>query len=865
MCSVLLLSLLGAAAADISSVDVFTHGEVPECTMEISHNASCARAAFGAAELRSALLDHPCGARADGWRVQLSVSAAAAAARGVAHEEGYALRVLPEARLIEVAGGGRSGAMYGALRLAELLRSAQYRAVDADAPGSCGAALASLPGAVLVAAPTLETRGLKMNVPLDARTPSYGDAGDSAQHNIATMWSLAFWTRYMDRMATNRYNLLSLWSLDPWPSLIEFDGEWQGMSLDDVMVSTIDWKAKNKQSTSDDTMVDASVLSHLKVIKKLSIAQKIAFWRQVMQLADNRGVKVMIVTWNVFVFPILNEQTSHGVNIKQSNEKTVAWVRYAINKTLSTYPLLFAIGTDPGERMSADSRRTSKEEWVWRTYGQGVSDALAADPSRKNFTLMIRNNEANLSKVLIDFAPLEGKVPMLLGYKYAHNAHMYGTTHPPYYKHDVLAKIRPYPQIKMLWNVRNDDIYNFRWTNVAYVREYFASMPKNITLGYHMGSDGYVWAKTWSDKPGQGNDTLEVDKHWLNFALWGRCGYQPCDDAHQLGESFWTEQVAARFGLSAAKAALLYGGWASASLIVPQVNRLVIGAWVNDFQWNVEGCFKRAPKDDPEGGSGFVDVVTFGSYSPVEDSNIATLKAYVSAVTASPPRPVVGVSPQQVAANLTSMAAAAEAAVKSLQYRPAAQDELNATLTDILAFASLGRYYSSKLCGATELALFKATSAAAHKASAVACLTEAVAHWQRYTALATSQYVYPQLLGRVQLLDLVGFLSDVKADLDRASASEPEAQAKRAKISKSDDLSISVDTSSTAPFDDMWRSCVGSGHAALWSRQDWREHLRIVASEIGFRHVRGHGILDNSVHKDSCCANSFCNSLQVHP
>ena len=132
------------------------------------------------------------------------------------HEEGYELRVLPETRLVEVAGGGRSGVMYGALRLVELLRSGR-RAIDA--PCSCGAALATLPGVVLVAAPTLETRGLKMNAPLDARTPSYGDAGDSAQHNIATLWSFEFWTEYLNRMALNHYNLLSLWSLDPWPVL----------------------------------------------------------------------------------------------------------------------------------------------------------------------------------------------------------------------------------------------------------------------------------------------------------------------------------------------------------------------------------------------------------------------------------------------------------------------------------------------------------------------------------------------------------------------------------------------------------------------------------------------------------------------
>jgi hypothetical protein len=53
----------------------------------------------------------------------------------------------------------------------------------------------------------------------------------------------------------------------------------------------------------------------------------------------------------------------------------------------------------------------------------------------------------------------------------------------------------------------------------------------------------------------------------------------------------------------------------------------------------------------------------------------------------------------------------------------------------------------------------------------------------------------------------------------------------------------------------MYKECVGSGHAALWSRADWREHLRIVSAEIGFKHIRGHGIMDNAVMFYDACPN----------
>jgi xylan 1,4-beta-xylosidase len=70
-----------------------------------------------------------------------------------------------------------------------------------------------------------------------------------------------------------------------------------------------------------------------------------------------------------------------------------------------------------------------------------------------------------------------------------------------------------------------------------------------------------------------------------------------------------------------------------------------------------------------------------------------------------------------------------------------------------------------------------------------------------------------------------------------------------------EELLIGVNLSSLTPMNMMWQQCIGSGHAALWSRADWREHLAMVSHEIGFRYIRGHGILDNSVMFYDACPN----------
>jgi xylan 1,4-beta-xylosidase len=57
-----------------------------------------------------------------------------------------------------------------------------------------------------------------------------------------------------------------------------------------------------------------------------------------------------------------------------------------------------------------------------------------------------------------------------------------------------------------------------------------------------------------------------------------------------------------------------------------------------------------------------------------------------------------------------------------------------------------------------------------------------------------------------------------------------------------------VDLAGTpSPFAHPWEICVGSCHAALALREDWRAQLRRCHRELGFQMVRFHGLLDDDV------------------
>jgi xylan 1,4-beta-xylosidase len=70
------------------------------------------------------------------------------------------------------------------------------------------------------------------------------------------------------------------------------------------------------------------------------------------------------------------------------------------------------------------------------------------------------------------------------------------------------------------------------------------------------------------------------------------------------------------------------------------------------------------------------------------------------------------------------------------------------------------------------------------------------------------------------------------------------------------------------PLPHFWEYCVGSGHATLALRADWQTQLRRCREELGFRHVRFHGLLDDAMGtlvdvKDTPLY-SFHNVDQVH-
>jgi xylan 1,4-beta-xylosidase len=58
---------------------------------------------------------------------------------------------------------------------------------------------------------------------------------------------------------------------------------------------------------------------------------------------------------------------------------------------------------------------------------------------------------------------------------------------------------------------------------------------------------------------------------------------------------------------------------------------------------------------------------------------------------------------------------------------------------------------------------------------------------------------------------------------------------------------IQVPAEPSGRFPDAWRQCVGTGRLDLALRRDYQDSLKLLQREIGFRYIRGHGLLSDGM------------------
>ena len=677
---------------------------------------------FGAAELEAALRG-----RAGEARVVLTVA-------GTGAPEGFRVRVSGggAGREIRIEGADAAGAMYGAMEVAETIRLGGPAAVQD-----------------LERAPHVRVRGMKLNAPLDARTPSYSDPSDAAQQNIATMWDLPFWRELIDRLARERFNLVTLWNLHPFPSLVRVP-EYPDVALADVRRSTTAWAEHYPlQAMGLDT---PEILGRTETLVRMTIEEKVAFWREVLRHGRARNVRFAFVTWNVFTNGI---DPARGLPPDWKDAATADYFRRSVAALLRTYPDLAGVGVTAGENM-VGATAPEKEAWLARTYGQGVLDVLADEPQRR-VLFVHRQHEAGAAEIARHFGELLGhpRVDFVYSFKYA-EAHALAVTRPRFHERflsDLGAR-------ETMWTLRNDDVYHFRWHAPDFVRDFMRGLPEGPTRGYYYGSDGFVWGRDFLDanRPEGAPRPLDLRTR-LALAALGPAGLR-------AGARQQAPRRAAAGAIPRGRCAHALRGVAGRVARAADGDGVPLGP--AGLPLYVEACQGRP--ESAQTPSGFHDVNRFITLRPHPASGHVSIPDYVREPGQA------GTTPPQVAARLDALAAGALAGADRLQGAAGSDAELRATLEDIRALAYLGRYYAHKIRAASALAQQRAAPEAARQRHLTEELNLAAQAWRLYAATAVALYRNPLWTNRVGRVDWRETFSSVLYDLTIVGA-EPAVPA----------------------------------------------------------------------------------------
>jgi hypothetical protein len=581
----------------------------------------------------------------------------------------------------------------------------------------------------------LQFRAIKFNLPWSA----YRTSPALEQHQ-ETCKDLRYWEAFLDMMAENRFNVLSLWSLHPYTYMIRPKNFPEACSFNDTELA--EWKS---------------------------------LWSRIFAMAKERGIETYLLNWNIFVSPEFSRahnvapwsvSLSHIGNESDSSELVERYTREVVAQVLDEYPDLTGLGITLGERMGGmtpDQRR----DWLDRTFFAGIAAAkrpakfIYRAPLSANTGSGGTTNEENdrRSRAQIEALSINITGPVYVEFKHnwshAHSSPDLFIVHggklsdaywnPPPTRH------------KVVWTMRNEDMFILRWGQPEFVRDFVQRQGgKEYVGGAIIGSECYIPALDYITKDGPHKTwRWAFQRQWLFYAVWGQLLYDPATPDARF-EAMFDE----RFGKGTGKG--LLAAWKLASQVPLHFASFHRGEW--DGTLYTEGFSSWTDRDNAP--RKLFDIDSFIKHPVLDTKRYVNIADFVK--TGSAPEGVT--TPSELAEKLKQDCAAAMKLVAELRARGGVSPTFDCELTDIEAWCAYGNYFAEKLRGGVALAMARANGDVNQQRVAVAALQKALVHWNCLADLGAKFNKLPVLSNSKDPFSWASLRPAVEKDIEVAKA-----------------------------------------------------------------------------------------------
>ncbi len=600
---------------------------------------------------------------------------------GAVTPEGFELRrgEADHTSTLFVIAGEEAGAMYGTLELEEQLQRT----------GS----LADVQACVVNA--RFPFRAVKFNLPWSSYRKNA-----CFELQKETVRDLAFWQKFLDMMAVNRYNVLTLWNLHPFPYMIRPVHYPKACPFTDEELA--EWKT---------------------------------YWSALFRMAKQRGIETYMVNWNIFVSEsfrehydpqAISDESFYHYGDSYSTEQIMQYTRECVTQLIDEYPDLTGLGISLGERMN-DMTAQSRQDWVNEVYFEGMRSASRPVKfiHRAPFSV-----DPSITRTAIEqngFLPEPVWVEVKFNWSHAYSSPKLLLTHGG--SDGMEGYWKPTPSnYKITWMVRNEDFFTLRWAQPDFIRQHIAENGQEYVGGYYVGSECMIPGIDYSHSPDSDhlNWTYLFEKNWLYYMLWGRLLYDPATKDEVFAQAI-ERHYRAPVGET------LLQAYASVCKMPMALASMYAFTW--DFTLYAEG-FLSTDEAEYDNGASFIslqDLLERKTFNPDYLSVSEYVEQELNGVVSN------RVTPLQLADTLQ---ADAMEGLQRLDALPCDQPELCCEKADIEAWAYLNLYMADKLRAAVAYRRYERTGDESQRQQAVRLLQapQAAGHWEKLVAVTSSHY-----------------------------------------------------------------------------------------------------------------------------
>ena len=602
--------------------------------------------------------------------------------------EGFELVALRKPQTWQLSAGDATGAMYGLFDLAEELQM-KGGAWQPEARRQ---------------APHLAFRAIKFNLPWSP----YREGTQMDLHSDVCR-DLAFWERYLDMMARNRFNVLSLWSRHPFPFLVRPHNFPEACPFDDRELA--EWQA---------------------------------FWKGLFRMAKQRGIETYLVNWNIVVSPGLAE--AYGVKeLNDTSELVRRYTREVVTQVIDEYEDLTGLGVtlaDWMDNFGADQHMTAKdrEDWIEDTFVRGMK--AAKRPVKFIHRSVLAGSPAEMQRVIDDANfPDRVHVEIKFNWSHGHSTPVLAMTHD-YHSGAIDAQFwDPLPEnYRIQWMIRNEDFFILRWGEPDFIRAHIAENTHEYVSGYFVGSEGYIPAADYTHlAPSHQTWQYAFEKQWLFYLLWGRLLYDP-----QTPDARFEAAFEARYGAGTGKN--LLEAYRRASRMPLRLASFHAATW--DYTLYSEGFLAPfGARGHYDGHSAFISIDELIDHA-VLDPAYWDIPRYVAALEAGTSVPEGIITPADLADLLDEDALIAVRRVEDMRREMGnARGALRCEWADLETWALLSHYFAAKLRAGIALHRFRRSGDRSFQDAAIVLLTDCLSYWEQLSALTASHYREAPYLG----------------------------------------------------------------------------------------------------------------------